>query len=89
MNRMRPPALLTKITSVSARVRDLFVERSVYDRRLSNLFAMTRNTNDFSDLCRRLGGEIEVERSPPTRKSFRFVRARERARRSWVGGREK
>ena len=34
-------------------------------------------------------GEIEVERSPPTGKSFRFVRARERAGRSCVGGREK
>ena len=41
------------------------------------------------DLYRRLGGEIEVERSPPTGKSFRFVRACERARRSCVGGREK
>ena len=34
--------------------------------------------------CRRLGGENEVERRPPTRKSFRFVRACERARRSCV-----
>ena len=35
------------------------------------------------------GGEIEVERRPPTGKCFRFVRACERARRSCVGGREK
>ena len=38
---------------------------------------------------RSLGCGIEVERSPPTGKSFRFARACERARRSCMGGREK
>ena len=44
------------------------------------------NDNNNNRNNRRLGGENGVT---PTGKSFRFVRACERARRSCVGGREK